>query len=94
MGNIIPRSEGVVTPEQYERVKKELRDVVEPIADGKVDLEDGVRVSMEALGAIQAVREIPSEHRAKVIAAALGDIGSEIGTDLVVIYPEEQGATA
>lgn len=93
MSNIIPKSEGYVTPEQFETVKKELRDIVEPIADGNVTVEDGVRISMEALGAIQAIREIPAEHRAKVIAAALGEIGSEIGTDLVVMYPEEQGAS-
>lgn len=92
MTNIIPRAEGYVSPEVYANVKKELRDIVEPLADGNVSVEDGVRVGMEALGAIQAIKAVPPQHRAKVIAAALVEIGAEIGVDLVVVYPEEQSA--
>jgi len=89
MGNIVPKAEGFVSNEVFQGVKKEMRDVLLPVMDGKLDVQDGIKMGMEALGAVQAVKGLPSAHRAKIIAAAVAEIASEITTDLVVRYPEE-----
>ena len=88
--NIIPKSEGYITPEQYWAVVSEFGDVLTPLMDGKVDIQDAILAATELLGAFSAVRAIPPEHRAKVIASVLIYFGSKVAVDLVVIHPEEQ----
>lgn len=92
MANIIPKSEGFVSPEVFDNLKNELRDVVVPLLDGINLLEDGFTLTREGLEAVNAVKSLPelsAAQRTQVIGTALGQIVAEITEDLVVVYPEE-----
>ena len=92
MANIIPKSEGDVSPEVFDRLKGELRDVVVPLLDGVNLLEDGFTLTREGLEVVNAVKSLPEltgSQRTQVIGTALGQIVAEITEDLVVVYPEE-----
>lgn len=88
MTNLVPKSEGYITPAQFEQVVKELRDVIVPLLDG-LDLSDALPIATEAIGAVSVIKAIPAEHRVMVGAMALAQIAAEVTADLVVIYPEE-----
>lgn len=90
--NLIPGAEGLVDADVFQKVTDELADVLEPVLDRHVDIADGIEMGTQALGALSALREIPSEHRAKVGAAALAVIAATIGADAVAVYPEEAAA--
>ena len=89
MSNIVPASEGFVSPEVFAIAVKEIREVLEPLMDKQIDINDGITMGIQALGAIEVVKALPSEHRLVIVGAAIAQILAEIGQDLVVVFPEE-----
>lgn len=89
MGNIIPGPDGYITPDQFANVVGELRDVLEPIMDRNLSIEDGMKMAFEALEAVAVLRGIDREYRAKIIAFALSQIAAEVLADMAVIYDDE-----
>lgn len=89
MPNIVPANEGFISKELYDRCRSEILDVLEPVMDRHLDINDGIRIGMEMLQAVAALKEVPAEHRARVVGAILLSIGSEVVDDLVIVYAEE-----
>jgi hypothetical protein len=93
MANITPKSEGNVTEAQADAVRNSLLAMIEPALDGDVSMQDAIQAGTSALTQlVPAIRALPDGETVKTVGVSLGSIGSEILTDLQVIYPDEEVA--